>query len=74
MISTITVIAASSIATGVAIFATIFLIVLLGGKQLLGSSSNNRKQLIGKCLSISIIPLLIGFTIIVGIKVAEILV
>jgi len=72
-VSTVTVIAASSFAAGAAIFVTIFLIGLLAGKELLGTSANNRGKFVGKCLTIGIIPLLIGFTIIVALKVAEIL-
>jgi hypothetical protein len=72
-ISTVTIIATSSIAAGAIIFAIVFLIGLLASKEILGASSDNRKRLIGKSLNISIIPLLIGFTIIVAMKIAELL-
>jgi hypothetical protein len=72
-VSTITTIAAASFGTGIAIFAVLMLIGFLAGKELLGASSSNRQKLIARSLNISIIPLLIGFVIIVGLKVAEIL-
>lgn len=72
-VSTITVVAASSVAAGAAIFATIFLIGLLAGKTMLGASSGNKHRLLVRSLTIGIVPLLIGFFIIVGLKVAEIL-
>ena len=72
-VSTITVIAASSVAAGAAIFATIFLIGLLAGKELLGATAGDKHKLLVRSLTIGIIPLLIGFFTIVGLKVAEIL-
>jgi hypothetical protein len=72
-VSTVTIVAASSLAVGAALFATIFLIGFLATKELAGASGSSRWKLIGKSLSIGIIPLLIGFCVIVGLKVAEIL-
>ena len=72
-VSTVTVVATSSIALGAAIFVTLFLIGMLTSKELLGTSANNRTRFVGRCLSIGVIPLLLGFVIIVGLKVAEIL-
>ncbi len=72
-VSTITIIATSSLAAGAIIFAIVFLIGLLASKEILGASSDNKRKLISKSLNISIIPLLIGFTIIVALKIAEIL-
>jgi hypothetical protein len=72
-VSTITTIAAASLGTGIAIFAVLMLIGFLAGKELLGASSGNKQKLIARSLNISIIPLLIGFIVIVGLKVAEIL-
>lgn len=73
VVSTVTTIAAASFGTGIAIFAVLMLIGFLAGKELLGTSSGNKQKLIARSLNISIIPLLIGFVVIVGIKVAEIL-
>lgn len=72
-VSTVTTIAATSLGTGIAIFAVLMLIGFLTGKELLGASSGDKQKLIARSLNISIIPLLIGFVVIVGLKVAEIL-
>jgi hypothetical protein len=72
-VSTVTTIAATSFGTGIAIFAILMLIGFLTGKELLGASSGDKQKLIARSLNISIIPLLIGFVVIVGLKVAEIL-
>ena len=72
-VSTITTIAASSLVAGIGVFVTLLLIGLLTTKELLGTSSGNRQKLMARSLSVSIIPLLIGFAVIVGLKVAEIL-
>jgi hypothetical protein len=72
-VCTITVVAGASLAGGAALFATIFLICLLATKELTGTASDNKGKLINKSVSIGIIPLLIGFCVIVGLKIAEIL-
>jgi hypothetical protein len=72
-VTTITAIAAASLGTGIAIFAVLMLIGFLAGKELLGTSAGNKQKLIARSLNISIVPLLIGFVVIVGLKVAEIL-
>jgi len=72
-VSTITTIAATSLSVGIGIFFTLLLIGFLTGKELLGASSGNRRKLLARSLSIGIVPLLIGFAVIVGLKVAEIL-
>ena len=73
-VSTITTIAAASLSVGIGIFATLLLIGFLTGRELLGASSGNRQKLLARSLSIGIVPLLIGFVVIVCLKVAEILV
>jgi hypothetical protein len=72
-VSTITTIAALSVGVGVGIFLTLLLIGFLTAKELLGTSSGNRQKLLARSLIISIIPLLMGFAVIVGLKIAEIL-
>lgn len=72
-VSTVTTVAAASLGTGIAVFAVLMLIGFLTGKELLGASSGDKQKLIARSLNISIIPLLIGFVVIVGLKVAEIL-
>ena len=72
-VSTVTTVAAASVGTGVAIFVSLLLIGFLTSKELLGTSSSNRQKLVARSLNISIIPLLIGFVVIAGLKVAEFL-
>ena len=78
MVSTVTltttmVIAASSLAASMGVFVTLLLVGFLVSKELLGANSGGRQKLLSRFLPISIIPLLIGFAVIVAIKVAEIL-
>ena len=72
-VSTVTTVAAASVGTGIAIFVSLLLIGFLTSKELLGTSMGNRQKLVARSLNISIIPLLIGFVVIVGLKVAEFL-
>ncbi len=72
-ISAISIIAASSIVVGIGIFASILLIGLLSGREVLQASSGSKQKLLTRSLMVGIIPLLIGFVVIVAIKVAEIL-
>jgi hypothetical protein len=72
-VSTITVVAGSSLAVGAALLATIFLIGFLATKELAGTASGTKGKLICKSVGIGIIPLLICFCVIVGLKIAEIL-
>ena len=72
-VSTVTTIVATSVAVGISMFTTLMLIGLLIGKEILGASRDNKRQLVARSLNIGIIPLIIGFTVIVGLKVAEIL-
>jgi len=77
MISTVTVstitIAAAGLAAGVSVFVIMLLIGFLTSKELLGGSSGNRQKLLTRSLYIGIIPLIICFAVIVGLKVAEVL-
>ena len=72
-ISTITIIAASSIVVGIGIFASMLLIGFLSTRELLQADGGIRQKLIARSLLIGIVPLLIGFIVIVALKVAEIL-
>jgi len=72
-VSTVTTVAAASLGTGIALFTVLMLIGFLTGKELLGTSTGSKHKLLARSLNISIIPLLIGFVVIVGLKVAEIL-
>jgi hypothetical protein len=72
-ISTITIIAASSIVVGIGIFATLLLVGFLSTRELLHANGGARQKLLARSLLVGIIPLLIGFIVIVALKVAEIL-
>ncbi len=72
-ISTITIVAASSVVLAIGIFASILLIGFLGGREILQVSTVEKHKLLARSLIIGIIPLLIGFIVIVALKVAEIL-
>ena len=70
-ISATTIIAVSSFITGASLIATILLIVFLVSKELLRTSTRNKLKLLNTSLNVGIIPLLIVFAIIVGLKVFE---
>jgi hypothetical protein len=72
-VSTITIIAASSIVLGIGIFASMLLIGFLSARELLHADGGVRQKLLARSLMVGIIPLMIGFIIIVALKVAEIL-
>ncbi|MGD0354801.1 MAG: hypothetical protein ABSB31_05090 [Dehalococcoidia bacterium] len=72
-ISTITVVAAASIVLGIGIFASVLLIGFLSARELLHADGGVRQKLLARSLLIGIVPLLIGFIVIVALKVAEIL-
>lgn len=72
-ITSITSIAALGIGASISIFAVLLLIGMLTTKELVGASDGSRQRLIGRCLNISIIPLVISFAVIVALKVLEIL-
>jgi hypothetical protein len=75
MVSTVTVttIAAMGLVASLSVFGGILLITFLVSKELLSASNGARKKLIARTLNISIIPLLISFTVVVALKVVEIL-
>ena len=72
-ISTITIVAAASVVLAIGIFASILLIGFLGGREVLHASTVEKHKLLARSLIIGIIPLLIGFIVIVALKVVEIL-
>ena len=72
-VSTITALAAVSLTSGIVVFITMLLISSLIGKELLRASTGSRQKLLSRSLYISIIPLIICFAAIVGLKVADIL-
>jgi hypothetical protein len=75
MVSTVTVttIAAMGLVASLSVFGVILLITSLVSKELLSASNGPRKKVIARALNISIVPLLLSFTVIVALKVIEIL-
>jgi len=72
-VSAITIVAASSVVLAIGIIASILLIGLLGGREILHASTVAKHKLLARSLIIGVIPLLIGFIVIVAIKIVEIL-
>ncbi len=72
-VTTVTTIAAMGLVASLSVFAVLMLIFFLTSKELLMASNGERKKFIGRTLNISIVPLLLAFTVIVALKVAEIL-
>lgn len=68
--STVTTVA---IAGSLAIIGILILLALLVQKEVVTSASGSRYAKLGQALNIGIIPLLIGFVLIVVVKVADIL-
>ncbi len=71
-VSTVSIIATTSLAIQAGVMATLFLIALLIVKNILDASPNKNK-LVGKWLYVGITPLLLGFITIVGVKIMELL-
>ena len=72
-ISTVTTVAGLSVGMGIGVFVALLLIGLLTTKELVGTSSGKRQRLLSRSLLIGIIPLLMSFVVIVGLKVANFL-
>ena len=70
--TTTTVVAMSQVAVFGAI-GVVVLIALLIAKELLSASENEKAQLLGRVTSVAINPLLFAFSIIVAVKVLEVL-
>jgi hypothetical protein len=72
-VTTITSIAAMGLIASLCVFSVILLIGFLISKELLGASTSAKKKFIARSLNICIVPLLVSFVVLVGVKVAEIL-
>ena len=72
-ITSITSIAVLGLGAGISIFAVLMLIGMLTTKELVSASEGSRAKLVGRCLNISIIPLVVSFAVIVALKVFDIL-
>jgi len=72
-VTTVTTIAAIGFAATLGVFGVIMLVGLLISKELLTAGGGSRQKFLSRSLNISIIPLLMSFAVIVGLKVIEIL-
>lgn len=72
-ITTITSIAALGLTATISVAAVITLIAFLTTKELASSGRSSSSMRIGRYLSIGIIPLLMAFAVVVGVKIAEVL-
>ena len=77
MMTTITIsamaISVSSVVASISILSSVLLIGLLAGQEILQASNGENHKLLAKSLMIGTIPLLLGFMVIVVMKVLEIL-
>jgi hypothetical protein len=72
-VTTVTTIAAVSFIATLSIMGVILLIGLLVSKELLSASDGSRSKFVGRVLNIGIIPLVLSFSVIVVLKIIEIL-
>jgi hypothetical protein len=70
-VSTVT--SAVGLAASLGLIAVLILISFLVAKELAGATDHPRLQRLSRFLNVAIIPLLMVFTTIVGVKVAEVL-
>jgi ABC-type Fe3+-siderophore transport system permease subunit len=66
-------ISVSSVVASISILSSVLLIGLLAGQEILQASNGEKHKLLAKSLMIGTIPLLLGFMVIVVMKVLEIL-
>lgn len=72
-ITTITTIAALGLTATISIAAVVTLILFLSTKELASSVGSSTSTRLSRYLSVGIIPLLIAFAVVVGVKIAEVL-
>ncbi len=68
-----TTIAALGLTAAISIACIVTLILFLATKELTGVSSSGTLLRIAKFVNVGILPLVLAFTVIVGVKIAEIL-
>jgi len=71
--STIITIAAMDLVVAIGVAATITLIAFLTVKELASASLSPSSQFTARFLNVGIIPLIMAFAVIVGVRIAEIL-
>ena len=72
-VTSITTITALGITGAISIAAAITLILLLSTKELAGTTGSSTPLRIAKFISIGIVPLVMAFAVIVGVKIAEVI-
>jgi hypothetical protein len=72
-VTTVTTVATLTVGAALGAAATIFLIFLLSTKEIVSADMKGRLKAFGRSLDVGIIPLLIVFSLIVALKVLEIL-
>ncbi len=72
-ITTVTTIAAMGLTTAISVAAVVTLIAFLSIKQLAGASPSLSSQLTARFLNIGILPLIMAFTVIVAVKITQVL-
>ncbi len=70
-VTTITMMAGTQLAVTIGIVAVVMLMVFLAGKELVGTSLSPSYRLTARFLDIGILPMLIAFTVIVGVRIVE---
>ncbi|MGD8794442.1 MAG: hypothetical protein PVF47_17965 [Anaerolineae bacterium] len=80
MISTVTTTTVTTVTTatagivaGLSLLAVVMLLGMLISKELVSAGEKPRFEALGKALNVAIVPLLMGFLLIVAVKVFEIL-
>jgi hypothetical protein len=69
--TTVTIVTTVALAASLGLVATLTLLALLVQKELVTATASARAQVWGRVLNIAIVPLLMGFVLIVGVKVVE---
>ena len=72
-ITTVTTIAAMGLTVAVSVFAIVALISFLTTKELAGATNSSSTQRLASFLSVSTLPLLMAFAVIVAVKIVEVL-
>ncbi len=72
-VTTVTTITAMGLTAGMGIVAVVGLILLLTTKELVASSGSGTFLRISRFVNVGILPLVLAFTVIVAVKIAEVL-
>ena len=72
-VTTVTTIAALGFTGVISIAAVVLLILFLTTKELAGASSRGSSLRVAKFISVGILPLVMAFTVIVAMKIVEVL-